>query len=859
MRLILFTLLLLCCNGNAQLLCKVKQVKGCFKDLQNKSRVFPVRALTVNLTQESCAESCWAMNYTYAGVEFGVECYCGNELAYTSSAPLDDCNMTCPANSEQKCGAVDRLYVYESECTAPTTWSSIARFSTAPAMSNCLLQGKFIIPTVAECLVANKQLGFGSGKIDVLHNLNERPAGCFLYLYQGVKHKIEFNENLETQLKAPEGYLQVCTMQRFISAEQTFEALGSMHTILLSGQTLSSSLVSLTLQTDGNLVLWTTGGKLLWASNTPGRCVEGGKGLQMQGDGNLVLRDCSSTVIWSSGTNGNSGAFLKFQLDCNLVLYSSDEKPLWASETNCDPPQGKVCSRTSDWCFHPGAMFSWKDSDGDGLLDPFCIDKTGTSGALLSGSSCRDNWPQTPTAATCPSGYTYTELDVADGAWNVNRDDLRSVQGCAQFCSENPGCTMFEFNLFLQRCKTSTGSVSSQNQTVGWTSCVKVPPSPPTAVPPAALTDIQGIAVGVGVVAIIFCLYLKFRKKRKDQAANRTEKLQAMEMGQAVNPKANVQDDPEMGHSAKLSIIDLGDLGDLDHGLVLGKGYFGIVQKVVYEGTDCALKKPKFTSAEAPEEFRREAELMTVLGQQGQHENLVTMKGFLENPIGIVMNIAGDNLEEAIIKKSRFSSGNESMLLLLELCIGISAGVQKMHKCRIIHRDLALRNVLLGSGNTALVCDFGLSFQEDSDPKQFSKMIPVRWSSPEAISGKTPEKASDIYMLGMTMYEMFSRQKPFQELGDDMKTIQEQVIKGKKPQIPEEWPSLLKDLIELCINSEPSKRPTAEQVNDDLRRMKEQAKEKNWGVPAFSRANVEGTRQYTQWGQGENIHYTECN
>lgn len=394
------------------------------------------------------------------------------------------------------------------------------------------------------------------------------------------------------------------------------------------------------------------------------------------------------------------------------------------------------------------------------------------------------------------------------------------------------------------------------------------------------MPDVSSIVGGItgGVVAIIFfCLYLKFLKKRKDQAANPKEKLQAVEMGQPVNPKANVQDDLEMGRSARLSIIQAEDL--LFKGEVLGEGNFGIVEKVVYEGADCAFKRPKpptptsaeapeefrraaetpeefRRAAEAPEEFRREAELMTLLGLQGQHENLVTMKGFLQDPIGIVMNVAGENLEEAIIKKSQHSSGNESMLFLLELCIGISAGVQKMHKCRIIHRDLALRNVLLDChGNTSLVCDFGLSFQEDSDPKQLSNVQPVPWCSPEAIRGKTPEKASDIYMLGMTIYEMFSRQRPFQELGDDIETVKEQVKKGKKPKIPEEWPSPLKDLIEHCINSEPSKRPTAGQVNDDLRRMKEQAKKENWDVPAFTRANVESQK----YNIGEGKNYAECN
>ena len=83
----------------------------------------------------------------------------------------------------------------------------------------------------------------------------------------------------------------------------------------------------LTLQGDGNLVLYTAGGTPLWATGTvgtsPGR-------LEMQSDGNLVLYDSGGTPVWATMTNYNPGAYLNVQDDSNVVIYGAAGAPLWA-------------------------------------------------------------------------------------------------------------------------------------------------------------------------------------------------------------------------------------------------------------------------------------------------------------------------------------------------------------------------------------------------------------------------------------------------------------------------------------------------------------------------------------------------
>ena len=87
---------------------------------------------------------------------------------------------------------------------------------------------------------------------------------------------------------------------------------------------------TLRMQTDGNLVLTTTGSRFVWATftqNNPGARVV------MQGDGNLVVYSAAGLALWNGQTAGHPGAFLNMQDDGNLVVYTPGLQPLWNSGT----------------------------------------------------------------------------------------------------------------------------------------------------------------------------------------------------------------------------------------------------------------------------------------------------------------------------------------------------------------------------------------------------------------------------------------------------------------------------------------------------------------------------------------------
>lgn len=103
---------------------------------------------------------------------------------------------------------------------------------------------------------------------------------------------------------------------------------------LSKGQTVNScdGRFSLTMQTDGNLVLYQTGAGALWSTQTNGTS---GQFAIMQNDGNLVLYSPYWYPLWNSFTWGNPGSYLAVQNDGNLVVYNPAGRWLWQSYTCC--------------------------------------------------------------------------------------------------------------------------------------------------------------------------------------------------------------------------------------------------------------------------------------------------------------------------------------------------------------------------------------------------------------------------------------------------------------------------------------------------------------------------------------------
>lgn len=109
--------------------------QGCYKEATAGRALSVGKTISTNATVYNCIQACKA--YTYAGVEYGQECYCGNSLGAGSVPTLaSECNMPCKGNGSEYCGAGSRLNLYAfSLGTGPSSSTTLSTSTTSPTIA----------------------------------------------------------------------------------------------------------------------------------------------------------------------------------------------------------------------------------------------------------------------------------------------------------------------------------------------------------------------------------------------------------------------------------------------------------------------------------------------------------------------------------------------------------------------------------------------------------------------------------------------------------------------------------------------------------------------------------------------------
>lgn len=211
----------------------------------------------------------------------------------------------------------------------------------------------------------------------------------------------------------------------------------------------------------------------------------------------------------------------------------------------------------------------------------------------------------------------------------------------------------------------------------------------------------------------------------------------------------------------------------------LGRGAMG----VVYEGLDpnigrrVAIKTARRdvleTSGRADEmieRFLREAKAAGGLN----HAHIITIydAGEQDGTAYIAMEyIEGSDLQKTIGQRSRFSS-EETVALGATVCEALAHA----HDNGVVHRDVKPSNIMMLADGTIRVADFGIAHVKDSSLTQEGAMIGTpHYMSPEQFMGQRVDGRSDLFSVGIILYELLTGEKPFH--GEAISTVMHAVIK----------------------------------------------------------------------------------
>jgi len=247
----------------------------------------------------------------------------------------------------------------------------------------------------------------------------------------------------------------------------------------------------------------------------------------------------------------------------------------------------------------------------------------------------------------------------------------------------------------------------------------------------------------------------------------------------------------------------------------LGRGGMG----VVYKAEDTKLKRtvalkflpPELTHiTEVKERFLREAQSAAAL----DHPNICTVYEFDETEEKTFISMA--YIEGQSLKK-KIDAGPLELDEAISIAAQVAEGMQEAHKKGVIHRDIKSANIMVTEKSQAKIMDFGLARISGTTllTKEGSTMGTIAYMSPEQARGQEVDHRTDIWSLGVVLYEMFSGQLPFK--GEHDQSVVYSILNEKPKPITDlrsEIPMPIGQVVSKALEKNPDER--YQQIDDLL-------------------------------------------
>ncbi|XP_023250824.1 activated CDC42 kinase 1-like isoform X1 [Seriola lalandi dorsalis] len=253
----------------------------------------------------------------------------------------------------------------------------------------------------------------------------------------------------------------------------------------------------------------------------------------------------------------------------------------------------------------------------------------------------------------------------------------------------------------------------------------------------------------------------------------------------------------------------------------LGDGTFGVVRRGEWTGPNgivlsVAVKclKAGVLDSDGLDDFIREVNAMHSLS----HQNLIRLYGVvLTQPMKMLTELAPLG---SLLDRLRKRQGHILISSLCNYAVQVACGMAYLEQKRFLHRDLAARNVLLSTNETVKIGDFGLMRALPTHTDQYimeeGHKIPFPWCAPESLKSRTFSHASDTWMFGVTLWEMFTHgQEPW--LGLNGSQILHKVdVEAERLCKPDDCPQDVYNVMLQCWSPKPEDRPTFIALRDFL-------------------------------------------
>ena len=288
------------------------------------------------------------------------------------------------------------------------------------------------------------------------------------------------------------------------------------------------------------------------------------------------------------------------------------------------------------------------------------------------------------------------------------------------------------------------------------------------------------------------------------------------------NPSGRSPSDPNYGAQGNAADIRIGDLlgGRYELVALLGEGGMGAVYKAkdIELDREVALKVIKPELAEHPEILQRFKQEL-ILARQVTDRNVIRI--FDIGEAGRTKFITMEYLEGENLHQILKQRGKLDVAEAVDIMEQVASGLAAAHREGIIHRDLKPGNIMRDKNGRVVVMDFGLArtFGGDGMTRAGAMLGTIEYMSPEQAQGTDLKASSDIFTLGLILYELLAGVTPFyaeSAIASLLKRTQQRAI--PLADVDRNIPGSLSNIVSKCLEKEPANRyQSAEELDADLR------------------------------------------
>jgi len=293
----------------------------------------------------------------------------------------------------------------------------------------------------------------------------------------------------------------------------------------------------------------------------------------------------------------------------------------------------------------------------------------------------------------------------------------------------------------------------------------------------------------------------------------------------------------------------------------LGEGGMG----VVYKAEDLKLKRtvtlkflpPELTrDPEAKERFVHEAQAASAL----QHNNICTIHEIDETDDSQMIICMDYYTGETI--KEKIEQGLLNIEEAIDIAVQVAQGLAKAHRRGIIHRDIKPANIMITDDGVVKILDFGLAklAGQVGITKTGVRMGTVAYMSPEQARGEAVDHRTDIWSLGVVLYEMLTGQIPFK--GEYEQAVVYSILNEESvspSSIRKDTPKLFEQIVSKCLEKDPAMRyQNMQEVLEELKKPVVSAaisriQKKSIAVLSFTNMSADPEQEYFCDGMAEEI------